>query len=348
MKTIKALLRSTCMFAVLVLAGPVSASPYKEIRDTSVFCSNSLACTIMLKAKAEYQGVYSFSLSRAAGPDTPILIKLNTSEPFAEGSDVVVLLDGAEAARFGLADLDRNPDMGEYIAKDKNRGRALLSLMRDSSDLTVEFVSTVPKKASFSMAGLAGAMLFLDEAQDRIGTVDAVEKIGDKPSPEAKVRDVTDMTTLPEKIRQDFELPDAVCGFTDPDRFKYGQGFAASLGDNTEMYVLPCAEGGAYNQPYAIYEVTGDFIERVHLAIMTDDGPSTTPDAFNVDWDQSAKTLTAFYKGRGIGDCGSLDTWGLRDIDGDVSLVLKESRLKDECDGVGTPAEEWPLMWPVK
>ena len=324
------------------------AGPSKEIRDSWVYCSNGLTCELGLKQKIEGQKIYGMAFSRKAGPDTPIRIILRTAEPIPTGSDILFLADDAEAALIKVEDFDLVADFNEYTAKDVHRGRALLSLLRDSSSLTIKVGGSEAFTSSFSLAGTAGAMLFLDEAQGRIGTVDAIEKMGEKPSPEISVQDITDIADLPAAIRPDFESPDANCGFSDMNRFKTGQGFVAKLDENAELYALPCAEGGAYNQPYTFYTKQGDFIEPMHLAIMTEDGPSTTSSAYNILWDQNKKTLSAFYKGRGIGDCGSLDTWTMRSIDGDTSFVLKESRVKDDCDGADTPAEEWPLVWPLK
>ena len=336
--------------AALVLAAisvfPVSASPYKTIKGTTVICTNGLTCEISLKAKIEGQKLYSFALSRTSAPDSPILIKLRMSDPLATGSDVVILADGAEAARIAASDFDNDSDMGEYVAKDQSRGKALLSLMRDSSDLEVQYRTDSDQKAGFSLAGVAGAMLFFDEAQNRIGTVDAVEKYGDKPSPVPTARDITDIASLPEAIRRDFVDEAARCSFTDAKRFSYSQGFATRVNENAELFVLPCGEGGAYNQPYVLYQVGQDYSEPVYLATMSPDGPIATSNAYNVDWDDTTKTLTAFFKGRGIGDCGSLDTWGVSNIDGEFSLYLKESRVKDDCDGKDDPAESWPQLWP--
>jgi hypothetical protein len=70
--------------------------------------------------------------------------------------------------------------------------------------------------------------------------------------------------------------------------------------------------------------------------------------AWNIGWDQPAKLLTAFFKGRGIGDCGSYDKWELGSGGEGLSFTLIEARVKDDCDGDdGGGIENWPLVWPV-
>lgn len=340
-------MRSLIVAILLLVASPAHAGPGKQFKDTGVYCTNGLTCDLTLSPRGSATDIYSFVLSRKAGPDTPILIKVRTAKPLAPGSEMVFLADGAEAARIAVADFEFDADFNEYTAKDLGRGKALLSLLRDSNLLTIKAKLDKEASADFSLSGVAAAMLYLDEVQGRIGTADALEKYGDKPSPPVMVRDIFAVTDLPAAIRPDFESPESTCGFMDMNRFRYGQGFAAMLSGDVELYALPCAEGGAYNQPYVFYQKQGETITPVHLAVMTDDGPSTTTMAYNIDWDQTTKTLTAFFKGRGIGDCGSLDKWVLRNIDGEVSFALKEARVKDDCDGNNEPGPDgWPLLWP--
>lgn len=330
-----------------LISAAAHAGPGKEFRDTGVYCTNGLTCDLSLTPKGSPKEIYSIVFSRKAGPDTPVLIKIRTNKPVKPGSDVVFLADGAEAARITAADFDYDIDFSEYTVRDLSRGKALLSLMRDSSLLMIKAELDAAQSADFSLSGVAAAMLYLDEVQGRIGTVDALDKTGDKPGPPVMVRDITSVNDLPATIRPEFESPESACGFMDMKRFGYGQGFAAMISADVQLYALPCAEGGAYNQPYVFYQKQGDTITPLQLAIMTDDGPSTTPMAYNIDWDQNTKTLIAFFKGRGIGDCGSLDKWVLRNIDGEVSFALKESRFKDDCDGIAEPGPDgWPLIWP--
>lgn len=341
-------MRNRLAFAALLLFPAAAlAGPGKDFRDTGVYCTNGLTCDLALAPKGTPKEIFSINFSRKSGPDTPVLIKIRTNKPVKSGSDIVFLTDGAEVARISASDFDYDADFYEYTSKDENRGKALLSLLRNSSLLTIKAELDAAQSADFSLSGVAAAMLYLDEVQGRIGTVDAIDKAGDKPSPDVMVRDITAVTDLPATIRPDFESPESPCGFMDMNRYRYGQGFAARLSDDTELYALPCAEGGAYNQPYVFYQKQDDAITPLQLAIMTDDGPSTTNMAYNIDWDQNTKVLTAFFKGRGIGDCGSLDKWMLRDIGGEVSFALKESRVKDDCDGNNEPGPDgWPLIWP--
>lgn len=334
--------------AILAAAAPVSASPYKEIRDTSVSCTNGMTCELSLKGMDDNNELYSVALSRAPGPDTPVRLIIRTSSPLAAGSTVRFEADGKDVLSISADGFDLFPDDNEYTAKDAMAGRMLFAAVKDASNLAVSFNAEKPGESRFSLAGVAGAGLFMDEAQGRLEAKDALVRIGGKDTAPSAVRDIVDFDQLPPSIQPDFANPESDCGFVEELRFRYGQGFAVKISDDTELYVLPCALGGAYNQPYALYQVYDGKASEVVLPAMSDDGPTTTSGAVNVDWDQTTRTLTAFDKGRGLGDCGTYDKWVLRDDPADVSFALVESRFKDDCDGEGEGPETWPLLWPKK
>lgn len=323
-------------------AGDVLASDrYREFRDMSVSCTIALTCDIQARpASGEADGV---GFMRAAGPDTPLAFFLFTSRPLHDG-EVVVAVDGREIARLSVAAFEEEAHSGKWVASGV-AARTLMAEMRNGSNASVK-VASAPAQA-FSLAGLVASARFVDEVQGRVGARDALETRGSGESPPARIRDVTAIADIPDRFRHDFEAPDGICSFYQETRFGYMGGFAATLDEGYSLYALPCAEGGAYNQPFAFYADNGNAAYRLSLPSMTDDGPSAEQVAWNIDWDQAGRVLTAFFKGRGVGDCGSYDRWTLRD-DVDVpAFVLRESRFKDDCDGnyAGGP-ENWPLVWP--
>ncbi len=82
---------------------------------------------------------------------------------------------------------------------------------------------------------------------------------------------------------------------------------------------------------------------------MADAGPGIDPSPYNLDLDWKKRTLSSFFKGRGIGDCGSWFVWKLPTLEEEATgIVLTEQRLKGECDGSdGGGIENWPALWPL-
>lgn len=62
----------------------------------------------------------------------------------------------------------------------------------------------------------------------------------------------------------------------------------------------------------------------------------------NPVWDVKSRTVTGISKGRGLGDCGTLERHRLGE-DGQFTLV--EYREKENCDGKVTNPREWPLVF---
>ncbi len=62
----------------------------------------------------------------------------------------------------------------------------------------------------------------------------------------------------------------------------------------------PCGAPGAYNQPYVFYSRYENRIVPVSLPVISDDGPTTTDSAWNIDWNNRTRTLTGFSKGAGL------------------------------------------------
>ena len=60
----------------------------------------------------------------------------------------------------------------------------------------------------------------------------------------------------------------------------------------------------------------------------------------NVAYDPAKKQLTAFEKGRGAGDCGTVGAWEW----GGAAFRMVEYRAKEECDGVGEPGK-FPIIF---
>ncbi|KXF77083.1 hypothetical protein ATN84_12045 [Paramesorhizobium deserti] len=269
----------------------------------------------------------------------------------APRSTVSISVDGRQVLDIPASSFKQNSEGGEYRYADQTDMAKLIDALKAGSRAEVRLQTKEGSlKADFSLAGFVGGLIFMDETQGRVGTVDALQAKGDKPSaPAPEVTAIDSFDKIPEPIRAVFTGDDTVCGGVDADRFAAVGGFAAKIGDRT-LLGLPCGVGGAYNQPYVFYQEQDGRVTPVALPVMGDKGPTTTATAWNIDWDQASRTLTAFFRGRGLGDCGVYNVWKAEEGDEDgITFVLMQSRSKGECDGNdgGGPAN-WPANWPLK
>jgi hypothetical protein len=203
--------------------------------------------------------------------------------------------------------------------------------------------------SAFSLSGFVAGLVFMDEVQGRVGREDALqaERSGDRPRPRgADPRNhVLCRYSVPDprRIRRH-----ASCGLRRAGRGPVRRlgGFEARFDGDVAPDRPALRAGRRLQSAYAFWERTGSNFRRVPLPIMTDEGPSTTGIAWNISWDQD-RELTGFFKGRGLGDCGSFNRWAWTERTEGHAFVLKEARVKSECDGDdGGGAENWPAVWP--
>ncbi|MBX9458597.1 MAG: DUF1176 domain-containing protein [Rhizobium sp.] len=193
------------------------------------------------------------------------------------------------------------------------------------------------------LSGVKAAMLHVDEVQGRLGRTDALEAKGEvEPPAGVPARDILALEDMPEIVRKDFTDSGGACSDIEPDTIGQFQGFDVSVG-TMRLIGVPCGSGGAYNQPYALYAAYDVIVERISFPYIDRGAPTTMNTAMNVDLNPIARSLTAFFRGRGIGDCGEYIRWRLDDAGN--RLKLAEIRMKGECDEKGSDPTAFPLVW---
>lgn len=107
--------------------------------------------------------------------------------------------------------------------------------------------------------------------------------------------------------------------------------FVARLGDDRRLWGAACVSG-AYNRGFRLFttDAAGADPREANLPGEDDDI------AFNPTFDGDGMTLSAFYKGRGPGDCGTSAawTWNGRAFD-----AMRRAQMAP-CRGV--PSNDWP------
>ncbi|ANG96277.1 hypothetical protein A8A54_07080 [Brucella pseudogrignonensis] len=343
-KSSKAILLAGTVFTSILSSLGVSYAAYKLIRDTSVLCDFAQNCTLSLTPVAS-DGAPGLGIYRGRAVGAKPELQLSYIDPSKVSGKLELSIDGkpalsVDASVMKLQDEQLNYGDADAVAK-------LIEAMRNGQKLQLKFAGKV---ANYSLSGFVGGLIYIDEQQSRAGTVDALQAKGAKSAPPAPdVTLIKDVQQIPEQVRKDFTDEDGVCGTSNGDSFSSGGGFNAKIADGLNLIGMPCGSPGAYNQSYVFYSQSENQVVPISLPTISDAGPSTTDQAWNIDWSQSNKTITAFFKGRGLGDCGIYDVWKATDDgEGKVRFVLVEERSKGDCDGnyAGGP-EKWPASWPV-
>lgn len=314
----------------LALAAPALAQapkpgPLKGFGDWTVGCDNGRACqAVALVPETDDQDHYlMLTIERAAaGPAAAKLTIPLDAKPV--GRPAMLLVDGKAAAKLSFA-----PNGGETSV---TVDRALATALANGQMVALGD-GVRPPVASASLKGLAAALLYMDEQQQRLGTVGALRRTGPKPdagiaAPALPVIAMPPRGNAPPRtmtvaaaaraIGPDNATCDYAQGPVKPRAFRLDAAHSLVVVDH------PCGNG-AYNLFTSVFVV--DQAGRVTPAKF--DAPVGMGDTqlVNGDWDDKTRILSSYAKGRGLGDCGTSQDFAW---DGAMFRLTQQNEM-DEC-----------------
>ena len=339
-------------------AGPNVKPESRSFRDWRVTCDNTNACVAFTGSG----GVPGWiRIAMPAGPDAQPTVAVGVWPD--TGDDVTgpptVNVDGRHfAARSGPA----YTSSGVIAAGD---ARALVSGVTAGQTLTLS-APGVAEPPSLSVSGASAAMLWIDERQGRLDTTTALIRKGAKPAsavpaaplpptitpatavsqagftgPLDPINDDRPSPALPAPLEALASVKECRANLDfNPDLRKAVTG--SRLNATTELWGVPC-DSGAYNFTFAWF-LTGPGGTRPEPADFpgTDgigiDGMGGT-ELVNSTYNPATRTMTAFAKGRGVGDCGVAQTW----VWTGRAFALTSERQMSECWGI--VSDYWPTTF---
>lgn len=320
------LTRAIAGIAALTLAHSAPAQTVKPgalrtFRDWTVGCDNGGRCKAVALAPEDGDidawPVFMLSVQREAGPGGAVTIALSGQEEAKP--PVAILIDGKPAATM----------RGSTIT-----GTEATRLVAALAAGTRATIRSGGKSAVNSLAGLSAALRHIDAAQKRAGTAGALVAKG--PAPDTAATPALPVVRAVAATGKAATLPPARiaalrkaagCGIADYNDNPPAPEFHA-LGGGETLVLLPC-DSGAYNFISSLYIVGRDGKVR---AAETDAPAGMDPDArvpgvVNGSFERGI--LTSYAKGRGIGDCGTIQSfaWDRR------RFRLTEQSEMGECRG---------------
>ena len=341
--------------SALSFSQPAFASAYKEVKDINVWCDTAMSCTLSLSPKS-FEGVTSLSLHRSNQLENALSLKFSSQIAIEDGSRFFLTIDGKDSLSL-IANANAIKDNGaEYIETNPDVVGWIVAGMKTGSSLSVKQSGGGKSITSvFSLSGSVAGMIFMDDYQDLLQTPFALQVKGNKvANARLPITTVESRDQVPEAIWNEWFLGEnTACHFyNDSDRVGYGDGFRFSMRSG-DLYGLPCGSPGAYNQIYIFFHVPTDESQEIRKVPFILDGNDTSgdegPDIWNIDFNASTYKLRSFFKGRGMGDCGTQSKWELHEEGTNVFFEAVEVREKGECDGndAGGP-DKWPVSWPIR
>jgi hypothetical protein len=309
--------------------------------DWAVGCDNRLSCSAVSLVPDGSGKSYSVlvSIQRAGGPSGDGMLRLIGADQLEGKIDLIT--DNRRLARVTAAH-----DMIEMI------GPAALDVIRSlGSSYAFELREKQDVIDAPSLRGLPAALRYMDEQQGRVGSKGALAALGEAPADLAKplppdlvvsvgapaTPDTPPLTLTAEEQASARRL--AVC------EQRLGTDYPLEthqLDAQHALVLLPC-NAGAYNVsavPLVAAGGPGQWQFRIarfdHVPGFTGD-PGTPPLIVNARWNPARGELSSFAKGRGLGDCGTAETYKW---DG-TQFRLTEARSMPVCRG----AWEWPILY---
>ncbi|RZJ01648.1 MAG: DUF1176 domain-containing protein [Brevundimonas sp.] len=338
--------------------GPAVATETKEFRDWTAVCNNGNDCYAF--GFAPDYGAGWVRIFMPAGPNAEPQVAFGLwSEDFYKGAStgkgpppLSLVIDGRVFPGVIAGASDEDAPVGEI----RTGVRGLISALAAGRALEIRAGET----QAISISGSSAALLWIDERQGRLGTTTALLRRGDRPAssvppaatlPLVQAAPVADQTGFGEK--QPLPAPlravpsvAACLEETADNEWLRDDVMSARLDARTELWAVPCG-AGAYNVSHQWY-VTGPGGRDPRPAELLGSGGPRTGDAaevwpanstINGGYAANARAIVAFSKGRGIGDCGTSQTWvwtGRR-----FELELEDSM--GHCAGVAP--DYWPTTW---
>jgi hypothetical protein len=316
-------------------AAATARSETRRFRDWIVTCDNGNDCVAFSQAG---NGQGWLRIAMPAGPDArPDLSGGLLSDGGTATPGLMMTVDGT---RYALS--------GPGRAALPRDSRVALTAMATGTDASL---ATRSQSQTLSLSGVSAALLWIDERQGRLDTITALLRRGGAPAsrvpappslPQVRAAPAVDQAgfggenaALPTSIEA---LPEIQACRADTDFSPEFQRAvqSARLNATTELWGVPCFSG-AYNVGYR-YVISGPGGQSPRaITLPTTAEPAQTP--INAEYDPVTRTLTAFAKGRGIGDCGFTNVWTWT---GREFALTSETRMED-CWSV--PADLWPVTW---
>ena len=325
------------LFAAADAATP-RAGPINSFGDWAVACDNVRVCEMTSlipedEAADGSESGASFSIARAAGPDGGFFFELSTNGGVA--GPVSVRIDGKRIVDGTVA------NDGMTLAGDA--ADRIVAAMANGKRLTLNRKAG-KEVAHASLSGSAAALRFIDAEQRRAGTVTAAVAKGTKPA--SAVPPVAAMPKVPSIA------PSGVAAKVSPTLIKTMRSLSGcetedgqsgdpitgnAIGGGKTLVLLPCG-AGAYNFSTVPFVVTAG-----KPAMARFDSPpgwtvaEGTPNLVNADWDTKLGRLGSYNKARGLGDCGSSETYVW---DGTMFRLIEATQM-GECRG----SINWLTIW---
>ncbi len=317
-------------------ANPPSVT--REFRDWTATCDNTNHCVAFGSAH-ENMGFVLVSLAPGAEA-RPVVHMGGWGLEDGEG-DVYAEIDGRRYAGQNT----KMDEEGDVIAFRTPSAQ----LLHDLGNGSFMALRRGDQQMKVSLGGAAAAFLWIDERQGRLNTPTALIRRGNRPAAEVPAAPPAPRVTVAAAVAQNGLVQDDLSPalLAHPKvkeclaETRRGERFEPSvevsrLAADKLLWSVPCGEG-AYNFSQTYFITLADGTAPQPVVFPTAQG--SEQDLVNSRYDPKTRTLFAFGKGRGLGDCGRMGVWAWTG----ERFALLDEKVMPSCTAV--PQDLWPTTW---
>jgi Protein of unknown function (DUF1176) len=335
----------SCAGTVSVAADSPAPIPGKveTYKDWTVGCDNGLACqAVSLATEGVSEGTLSTVITRPSGATSPLTIQMSGFTSKADRFRIMV--DGRVATtgtmQVGSGTIAVTGANAMRLARAMARGKTIRLIDGAGTDL-----------GTASLTGVSAVFRHIDGQQGRAGSRGAIIATGPRMAtakksaiPVIEVKKITPTDMLPDAsalvaLSEGSPCAEQRLGSTEDTAYSLGTG-----ANGAQALVLLNCGAGAYNFSSGVYVGRRNSAGKwafepakfdYGAGGFSDD--SKIPIVVNADWDAAKQTLSSYAKGRGLGDCGSSESW----VWDGTRFRLTEAKAMGECRG----SLDWIPIW---
>lgn len=312
-------------------------------KDWTVGCDNGLSCqAVALKPDGPWDDGLSVVVTRKAGLQAQPIVEISGFP--AKLGRFRLLVDGKVTETGSL-----QTGAESITLKDATAVKVARALAKGTSLQLVD--ASGAKYGAASLSGVAAALRYVDSVQGRAGSKGAVIALGARKAaakkamiPILEVRKIAPSDMLPDASALVALSEGSPCA---QERFGSTQDTAYSLGngpDGAQSLVMLNCGAGAYYFSSGIYVGQRNAAGKWNFEPAKFDygatgfsADSKIPLLVNADWDAATQTISSYSKGRGLGDCGSSESW----VWDGTMFRLTDATVMGECRG----SVDWIPVW---
>ncbi|WBY07119.1 DUF1176 domain-containing protein [Sphingomonas sp. 7/4-4] len=324
------------ILALLAAAQAPSPSEVKSFGDWAVTCDNLRFCeAASLMADENLDNEPQIAIKREAGPAGAPVIEISPDTEYRGGWRIEV--DGKTVLSGSVR--------GPSVVITGVQASQLADAMLKGQTLVLRGGGKVLSQAS--LKGLSATLRYFDAGQGRAGTTTALVAKGAKPASAVPAAPIAPRVTFVRPTGKPAAFSAALraamgkqseCDAVyEGKEGKLPETRTWALGGGKTLALIPCGSG-AYNYSSVPFVIENGKAMVAHFDRMPAwseiQGIATL---VNADWDPAKAELGNYIQGRGIGDCGSSETY----VWDGAMFRLVEARAMSECRG----SRNWLRVW---